>query len=1019
MLADPIWTPRTAPRRRAIPPAPLDVAALAADLAEAVRGEVRFDAGTRALYATDASNYRHVPIGIVVPRDADDVAAAVAVCRAHGAPILPRGGGTSLAGQCCNVAVVLDFSKYMHRLVALDAQKRTARVEPGIILDDLRAAAEHHTLTFGPDPSTHDHCVLGGMIGNNACGVHALMAGKTSDNVEELEILTYDGLRLRVGKTSDAELEAILRAGGRRAEIYRGLRDLRDRYASLIRERYPNIPRRVSGYNLVDLLPENGFHVARALVGSEGTCVTVLEATLRLVYSPPGRSLLVLGYPDVYTAADHVPEILEHRPIGLEGIDDHLVGYMEKKGLRTRNLRLLPEGRGWLLVELGGKDRQESHARAREVMDVLARQPGAPSMRLFDDPAEEKVVWKIRESGLGATAFVPGEPVTWEGWEDSAVPPERLGKYMRDFRALLERHGYRCSLYGHFGQGCLHTRIDFDFFTARGIRSFRAFVEDAADLVVRYGGSFSGEHGDGQSRAELLPKMFGPELVRAFEEFKAIWDPDWKMNPGKIVRPHRLDEDLRLGTAYRPPEPRTHFAYTDDGGSFANAALRCVGVGECRRLDHGVMCPSFMVTREEEHATRGRAHLLFEMLQGDPVADGWRSEAVREALDLCLACKGCKRDCPVNVDMATYKAEFLAHHYAGRLRPRAAYAMGLIYWWARAAARLPGVANLVGQTPGIRALAKTVGGIAPARRLPRFASEPFTRWFARRPVRRDGRRVILWPDTFTNYFHPEIPKAAVEVLEAAGCAVRIPPRPLCCGRPLYDWGMLDLAARQLRQILDTLRDDIAAGVPIVALEPSCLAVFRDELAGLFPDDMDAKRLREQSFLLSELLRRIDYRPPRLGRKAVVHLHCHHHAVLDVDAERDMLDRLGLDFTLLDAGCCGMAGSFGFEKGDRYDVAVKAGERKLLPAVRSAPKDTLILADGFSCQEQIAQLTDRRALHLAQVVQMALRERTAGPAGAYPERRYPAAIADHAEWRAAVALGAIAVAGAVFVAGRRS
>ncbi len=930
-----------------------------------------------------------MPIGVVLPRDAEDVIATVAAARRHGAPILARGGGTSLAGQCCNVAVVMDCSKYMNRIVALDPQQKRARVQPGLVLDDLRGAAEKHHLTFGPDPATHNHCTLGGMIGNNSCGVHALMAGKTADNIEELEVLTYDGLRLRVGPTTDAELERIIREGGRRGEIYAGLKAIRDRYADEIRKRYPHIPRRVSGYNLEQLLPENGFHVARALVGSECTCVVVLEATTRLVPSPPKRTLVVLGYPDIYTAGDHIPQLLQSHPIGLEAIDDRLVGDMEKKGLHVSDLRLLPPGGGWLLVEFGGDTRQEADDRARGMMEALRKQAHPPSMKLYDDPAEEALVWEIRESGLGATAFVPGMADTWPGWEDSAVRPEQLGDYLRDLRQLFNRYDYECSLYGHFGQACVHVRIDFDLVTAAGIAKFRRFMDDATDLVLRYGGSLSGEHGDGQARAEFLPKMFGPEIMQAFREFKRLWDPEGKMNPGKVVDPYRIDQNLRLGTDYAPAQPKTHFSFHEDGGSFAHATLRCVGVGKCRRETGGTMCPSYMVTREEMHATRGRARLLFEMLQGEVIADGWRSEHVKEALDLCLACKGCKGDCPVNVDMATYKAEFLSHYYAGRLRPRSAYAFGLIMYWARLAALRPEVANFLTQTPLLRTVAKAIAGVAPERRIPAFAPRTFQDWFRKRGARNQGKPVvILWPDTFNNHFHPTTAAAAVEVLEAAGWQVQVPSQFLCCGRPFYDFGMLDLAKRHLRQILVALRPQIRAGVPIVGLEPSCVAVFRDEMVNLFPHDHDARRLHQQVFLLSEFLEQKveNYQPPKLARKALVQGHCHHKAVLRMDAEIAILNKLGLDYEIPDAGCCGMAGAFGFEAGDHYEVAVRAGERVLLPAVRQADADTLIIADGFSCREQIAQGTGRRALHLAQVLRMALREGAREPGSAAPAQR---------------------------------
>jgi FAD/FMN-containing dehydrogenase/Fe-S oxidoreductase len=949
---------------------------LASELERQIQGEVRFDAGSRALYATDASNYRQVPIGVVIPRDVDDVVSTVAVCERLGIPVLPRGGGTSLAGQCCNVAVVVDCSRYLSRIIELDAGRRRARVEPGVILDDLRMAAERHHLTFGPDPSTHNHCTLGGMIGNNSCGVHSVMAGKTDDNVDELEILTYDGLRMRVGPTSDTELESIIAAGGRRGEIYAALRQLRDRYADLIRARFPKIPRRVSGYNLDQLLPENGFHVARALVGSEGTCVTVLEATVRLVESPPARSLVVLGYPDVYSASDHITDILSAQPIGVEGIDDVLVEDMKRKRLHPEGAQLLPQGRGWLLVEFGGKTKAESDDRARSLMQSLGKVSRPPAMKLYDDPPTERLIWRVRESGLGATARIPGEEDTWEGWEDSAVPPERLGAYLRDFRKLLDRYHYFGALYGHFGQGCVHTRINFDLVTEKGIHDYRNFVNDAADLVVSYGGSLSGEHGDGQSRAELLPKMFGPELIEAFREFKTIWDPAGKMNPGKVVNPFRVDENLRLGAEYAPAQPKTHFAFPgDDRGSFARAVLRCVGVGECRRSHGGTMCPSYMVTHEEKHSTRGRARLLFEMLEGEVIADGWRSGAVKEALDLCLACKGCKSDCPVNVDMATYKAEFLSHYYARRLRPRHAYAFGLIARWAGIAERAPGIANFLTHASGLSALAKSVAGVAPQRTIPRFAPRTFKRQFgARATPKRSGTRVILWPDTFNNHFHPETAMAAVAVLEWAGFAVNVPAQWLCCGRPLYDYGMLDTARRWLKRILLTLRGDIEAGVPVVGLEPSCVAVFRDELPGLFPEDDLAQRLSRQTYHLSELLaqRADDLRWPALHRKALLHGHCHHKAIVKMHDELALLHNLGLDLEQLDAGCCGMAGAFGFER-EHYDVSVRCGERVLLPAVRSAATETIIIADGFSCREQIVQCSGRRALHLADVLQLAIRE----------------------------------------------
>jgi Fe-S oxidoreductase len=641
------------------------------------------------------------------------------------------------------------------------------------------------------------------------------------------------------------------------------------------------------------------------------------------------------------------------------------------------------------LVQFGGENKEESDAKARALMDRLKSAKNHPSMKLFNNEAEEVHLWKVRESGLGATARIPGEKDAWEGWEDSAVPPHRVGAYLRDLRKLLQKFGYNCSLYGHFGQGCIHTRIDFDLKTYEGVRHFRKFLNEAGDLVTSHGGSLSGEHGDGQSKAALLPKMFGPELVRAFGEFKAIWDPQNKMNPHRVVDPSLPGENLRLGPTYNPPQLDTHFRFPGDEGSFAYATERCVGIGECRKEASGTMCPSYMVTKEEMHSTRGRAHLLFEMFQGDPLSKGWGEPAVREALDLCLACKGCRTECPMNVDMATYKAEFLAHHYQGRLRPRHAYAMGLIYWWARLGSLMPGLVNFVVRLPVVGPALQIAGGISTKRKVPAFAPETFRAWWRRRPARNQtGPRVILWPDTFNNHFHPQTAKAAVEVLEDAGFQVVVPQKSLCCGRPLYDFGMLTTAKAFLRQILDALRPEIEAGTPVVGLEPSCVAVFRDELMNLFPMDEDAKRLTNQTFILSEFLevKAPDYHLPALKRKALVQKHCHHEHVMKFDAENSVLKKLGLNYELLDSGCCGLAGSFGFES-EHFEISKAIGERVLLPAVRQAEKDVLIIADGFSCREQIAAFTGRGALHLAQVLQMALHQGPSGPPGQLPEMGY--------------------------------
>lgn len=618
---------------------------------------------------------------------------------------------------------------------------------------------------------------------------------------------------------------------------------------------------------------------------------------------------------------------------------------------------------------------------------------GAPTMKLCVNEDLQQKVWDVREAGLGATALVPGEPLTWEGWEDSAVPPEKVGGYLRDLCKLYEKYQYRSALYGHFGQGCIHCRVNFDLMSAAGIRKWRSFMEEATDLVVSYGGSISGEHGDGQSKAEFLYKMFGEELIKAFREFKSIWDPDWKMNPGKVVDPYRIDEKLRLGADYKPWRPETYFKFPEDHGDFSHAALRCVGVGKCRRENgegqQDTMCPSYMVTREEMHSTRGRAHLLWEMMQGDVIRDGWRDEHIKEALDLCLACKGCKGDCPVNVDMATYKAEFLAHYWKGRLRPRYAYAFAWIDKWARLASVAPGFANLFTQLPILREAAKMAADMPRQREIPAFAAETFQAWFRKRRARPgSGPKVLLWADTFNNYFMPETSQAAVSVLEEAGCRVEVLDQHHCCGRPLYDYGFLNRAQSYLRRNLEALTPHLDEGTPVVVLEPSCCSVFRDEMHGLFPDSMQARRLAENTFTLAEFLeKRVSaHQPPQLKRRAIVQGHCHQKAIMRMKEEEAVMEKMGLDHEVLESGCCGMAGSFGIEK-EKYEVSIACGERTLLPEVRKAGLATIVMADGFSCKEQIAQETNRRALHLAEVLALGLQERKQNQPVMYPERQF--------------------------------
>jgi FAD/FMN-containing dehydrogenase/Fe-S oxidoreductase len=961
---------------------------LASELAAIVRGEVRFDAASRALYATDASNYRHIPIGLVIPRDEQDVINTVALCRKHKAPILTRGAGTSLAGQSCNAAVVLDFSKYMNAIGEVDLGTNTMRVQPGAILDRVREKAELHNLTFAPDPATHSRCTLGGMIGNNSCGVHALMGGKTVDNIVALDLLLYDGTRITVGATSEAELAAHIASGGRTGHIYGELKRIRDTYSDYVLTKFPRIPRRVSGFNLDELLPDGDFNVARALVGSEGTCAIILSATLQLVRSPQFRTLVGVGFPDIFIAADFVPQLLTHPLIGLEGVDGLLLEALRRKQKSLSSLELLPPGEGFLLCEFGADTQPASDALAAAFAKFVTTLATNVSPRIYAS-AEAKSVWHIRESALGATAFVPGKGTGWEGWEDAAVDPAQLGSYLRAIKALMEEFGYQSPMYGHFGQGCVHMRHNFDLETAPGILKFREFMDRACDIALAHGGSISGEHGDGQARGALLPKMFGPELMQAFRDFKRAWDPDNKLNPNKLIDAHQPHEDLRLGADYKPWRPATHFAFAEDNGSLASAALRCVGVGACRKTDAGTMCPSFMATGEELHSTRGRAHLLWELMQGEILPNQWRNEQVKESLDLCLACKACKSECPVSVDMATYKAEFLAHHYEGRLRPLAHYAFGRIDVWARIASYFPALVNTINATPGISHAAKSLLHIHPNRTLPKFA-KAYTRTFntslhlridpSSRPERsaversphlssaHSAQKVFLWADTFNNYFHPRTMQAAHEVLTSAGFDVQLPTKHLCCGRPLYDFGLLDTAKQYLLKVLDALAPQLAAGTPIVVLEPSCASVFRDELCNLLPNDPRAVKLRDLTFLLSEFLVKHapHYTPPQVSGNIIVHGHCHHRATMSMDDEMVLLRATGANVTLLDSGCCGMAGPFGFERG-KYEVSQTLGERVLLPAVRAASSGTIIVSDGFSCSEQITQNTSARPLHLAEVL----------------------------------------------------
>ncbi|MEV5314101.1 FAD-binding and (Fe-S)-binding domain-containing protein [Streptomyces sp. NPDC052610] len=923
---------------------------LEAELRAAVRGEVRFDVTARALTTMDASNYRRVPLGVVAPRDADDVAAVLEVCRERGVPVVARGGGTSIAGQATGTGVVLDFTRHMNRLLSLDAGTRTAVVQPGLVLDRLQEAAAPHGLRFGPDPSTHSRCTLGGMIGNNSCGSHSVAWGTTADSVRELSVITARGRRLRLGQDWAGAPE--------------GLRELAGGELARLRTGFPELPRRISGYALDALLPEQGSDVARSFCGSEGTLGVLTEAVVRLVEAPRARALAVLGYADESAAAEAAAGLLPLRPLTVEGMAADLVAAAT----------VLPGGGAWLFVETGG----ETEAQARARAEAVVRAADVVDSLIVTDPAGQRALWRVREDASGTATRMPDGSEAWPGWEDCAVPPARLGAYLRDFRALLTAHGLRGTPYGHFGDGCIHVRIDFDLLTGPGVARFRRFSEELADLVVAHGGSLSGEHGDGQARAELLPRMYGTEMVALFERAKGVWDPDDLLNPGMLVRPARLDDNLRFAPLPRRPVD-VAFGYPADGGDFSAAVRRCVGVAKCRTETAGgpsVMCPSFRATGEEEHSTRGRARLLHEMLAGEVVTDGWRSTEVRDALDLCLSCKGCRSDCPVGVDMATYKAEFLHHHYAGRRRPAAHHSMGRLPEWLRAVDSTR-TAPLLNALAGVRALAragKRVGGIAPEREIPRLAPETFSRWWRKRrpvPGRRDTR-VVLWPDTFTDHLTPAVGRSAVRVLEAAGLEVTLPPTrggrsQVCCGLTYVSTGQLDRARAVMRRTLDVMVPVLETGTPVVVLEPSCAAALRTDLPELLPDDPRAARLAGRVLTFAESLDRLapDWTPPRLDRPAVGQTHCHQHAVLGDAPDRRLRAAAGLTGELT-GGCCGLAGNFGFERG-HYEVSAACAEEQLLPAVREAPEGAVVLADGFSCRTQLEQLGGVRGRHLAEVL----------------------------------------------------
>ncbi|WP_324649449.1 FAD-binding and (Fe-S)-binding domain-containing protein [Georgenia sp. H159] len=984
---------------RPAPPAPTSSdqrSEIVAALRSAVDGTVHDDALYRGQYSTDASNYRVVPDVVVVPRDVDDVRAALDTARRLGAPVTARGGGTSIAGNSIGPGVVIDFSRHVNRILEIDPEARTARVEPGVVMSALQKAAKPHGLRFGPDPSTQNRATFGGMIGNNACGPRAVAYGRTADNVSSLDVVDGTGRSFTAGRGS---LDAVP-----------GLDRLVQANLASIRTELGRFKRQVSGYSLEHLLPENGADLAKMLVGTEGTLVTVLGATVDLVPVPSAPVLVALGYPDMASAADAVPALLAHGPLAVEGIDARLVDIVRHHH-GPAAVPDLPAGEGWLLVEVGGEDHADALDRARR----LAADGGTDAVAVVPAGPQADALWRIRADGAGLGGRTPSGAQGWPGWEDAAVPPEKLGAYLRDFEVLMADHGVDGLLYGHFGDGCMHVRIDMPLDDPNGIGPTRDFLVASAELVTSYGGSLSGEHGDGRARSELLPLMYSPAMIDLFGQVKTLLDPAEHLNPGVLVRPRPLTEDLRRPHAKQLPLVPGGFSFSEDGGDFTRAVHRCTGVGKCRAdtsASGGFMCPSFRATQDEKDVTRGRARILQELANGTLVTDV-RSPAVHASLDLCLSCKACSSDCPAGVDMARYKSEVLHRTYRRRIRPVNHYALGWLPRWAGLVTRVPAVARLVNAVLGVRPVATVVmrlGGMDPRRQMVSFSTERFSRWARGReevavgqaPVPRgiaavpgdgpdtptDGRtspagpaaggqgarrQVLLWSDTFSESLDGAGARAMVRVLRDAGYEVVVPDQQACCGLTWISTGQLDGARRQLEHTMSVLAPFAANGVPIVGVEPSCTGVLRSDLVDLFPDDPRAAMIAQGTHTLAELLTAPaplgpgeEWQPPSLdGLEVVAQPHCHHHSVMGWEADHALLTRAGAQVTRL-AGCCGLAGNFGMEKG-HYDVSVQVAENALLPALREAGAESVYLADGYSCRTQAEQLAGRRGIHLAQLL----------------------------------------------------
>ncbi|MCX7623026.1 MAG: FAD-binding protein [Thermomicrobium sp.] len=951
------------------------LAALEQALRWRIEGEVRFDLYSRMLYSTDASNYQIEPIGVVIPRTYDDVRWTVELARQYGVPVLPRGGGSSLAGQAVGRAIVIDFSKYLNQILDVDPAARLVRVQPGIVLAQLNAKLRRFGLMFGPDPASADRATIGGVIGNNASGSHSILYGMTADHVVEAHALLSDGSELTFRALSWDEVARRAQHESREGQLYRDLLRLRERYGEAIDREFPKHWRRASGYELPALLrPE--LNVARLLASSEGTLAVGMEYTLNLVPVPRLTGLVLLQFDDLVEAMEAVPTLLETGPSAVELMDGMLIRLTrEQPGFAGRIGFLRGDPEAVLMVEYYAESEDELRDRFERLLRLAEQRRIGRDPIAIADHQQQADVWAVRKSGLGLLYSIRGDYKPIACIEDVSVPVEHLAEYVREILRLVAEHGTKAAFYAHASAGCLHVRPLVNLKTAEGVRTLRALTEGSLELAKRFGGVLSGEHGDGLARGELNPLLFGPTLYQCMRELKAAFDPLNLLNPGKVVDCPPLDQNLRYGPDYRPIEPKTFFRFKADGG-FLRAVEMCNGAAVCRKLGSGTMCPSYMATRDERDTTRARANALRNALAGRILEPRhFTDPRTYEVFDLCLACKACKTECPSSVDMARIKAEFLAHYYAAHGTPLRARAFGHIHLLNRIGARTAPFSNLVARSP-LGGLAKRMLGVHPARSLPPFARLPFDRWFRERHVpRTTGIRgpVIYFHDTFVTYNYPEIGRATVALLEAAGYQVLLVERRRCCGRPMISKGLLRDAQRLARENVAVLAPFARAGIPIVGTEPSCILTFRDEYPDLLPDSEDVEIVAQQSFLLDEFLARAMERDglalpwkEQPGPRVLFHGHCHQKALVGTKAALSLLQAAGCRVEESGAGCCGMAGSFGYEA-EHYEVSEKIGADRLFPKVLEQPADTVIGVMGVSCREQIAHFTRCRPQHLAEIL----------------------------------------------------